>query len=270
LYALKTELPTLTPYALKTEADAKYALKSDALVASNYYTKTEADAKYSLWHEPANEVFKYLRDNTVTIGNGTSAKLVLDGTVSPGSDSLDDSGQIKTEITFLIDENKVEGSSQYYQIGTKDYKNSSHFFIRNEIGELFRFHGGINNTDGTPSNWFDVNEATFFTTVNAPIITLNSVDINSIFAKKTDIPTNYVTTATVDSIVANAIIAANNSESNITIVQAVETIKYLEGRIKVLEALMNQLGFGNDITTLNSSLDIFSLATSIKNMFGFL
>jgi hypothetical protein len=195
--------------------------------------------------------------------------LVLDGTVSAGSDSLDDSGQIKTEITFLIDENKVEGSSQYYKIGTRDWVDTSNFFIGNSIGDLLTFRPGAFKPNGSinikTGGLLEVNEANFTTTVNAPRITLNGVNIETTFAKKVD----YVSKTEVDSIVANAIIASDSGGSGITMVQAVETIKYLEGRIKVLEALMNQLGFESNMIMLRMALNTPSISTTTDTAFGF-
>ena len=114
----------------------------------------------------------------------------------------------------------------------------------------------------------EVNEAKFTTTVNAPRITIDGADIEETFAKRADLTADYVSKTEVDDIVANAIIDSE-SASNITLAEAIEAIKYLEGRIKILESLMSQLGFDANMAVIKAALNVFQIPNDTDVAFGF-
>ena len=93
-FALKTDIPNLTPYAtiaglaayyLKTDADAKFALKTDIPSLTNYYTKSEVDAAIAAIPSPdlSGYYLKTEADARFASISHTHAFSDITGTISP-------------------------------------------------------------------------------------------------------------------------------------------------------------------------------------------
>jgi archaellum component FlaC len=130
------------------------------------------------------EISNYLKDTGssslgVTIGNGTMAKLTLDGHVSPGDD-LNDANEKRTEIVFMIDENTTNGTSNYFSLSTVDPQVGAGIFkLSNSTSDLLTFTPGFVTPDGSPNSDLAVTDAIFTTNVRAPEMYVNAQSLKT-------------------------------------------------------------------------------------------